>query len=314
MFRNIKVRKSFGAIIKVIVFIGVCLALYIKLKDFSVEEIEEIHIGNWVYFLTAVGLMIVNWGIELIKWSLITKPFRENRRKIVLVRSLFAGIATGIVTPNRLGNFLGRMLYFKGKKRILAALGTLYGNLAQFIATLIFGSIGLYAIGDELLTIDQLYLLKATLVIVFCLSFFIYIVFAFGPRIFLFLYRKHRNTVQILQEQLHDISFILLLLSVLRYMVFISQFGFLLLTFGAEYSENLIYALYLHFAITSILPSLIMGKLVIRETVALVILSSFIPNSAIIIVSSLSLWVINLGIPSLIGLYFLMNKKIVDVV
>ncbi len=314
VFGNIKIRKSFGVVIKVVVFIGVLCALYTQLSDISLNDFRKITIHNWSYLIAAIALVSLNWGIEFIKWRLITKPLLAEGKSRLLFRSLFAGIATGIVTPNRLGNFVGRMLYFKGKKRILAALGTLYANLSQFIATLIFGAIGLYAVGEKLLSNDQLYFLKITLVIVLSSAFFVYIIFAFGPRIFLFLYRRHKNTVAVLQDHLHDYSFILLLLSLLRYIIFVSQFGFLLLAFGASYSDELIYALYLHFMITSILPSLLFGKLVIRETVALIILGSFIADDALIIFSSLSLWIINLGIPSLLGTYFLFSKRNVNVI
>ena len=314
MFIDIKIRKSFGALIKVIVFIGICYALYIQLAKISITDFKDLHVSNWVYFILAVFLVLLNWGIELIKWMIIINPISKEHSRSTLIKSLFAGIATGIVTPNRLGNFLGRMLYFYGRKRILAALGTLYANLAQFLATLIFGAIGFYSVGDQLIGEYNHFLLKAFLITALCLSFFLYIIFAFGPEIFKFMYRKYQNTVTILQEQLKHVSFILLLLSLLRYLVFISQFGFLLMAFGASYSEDLISALYLHFLIISILPSLVMGKLVIRETVALVILGTFIPNNAIIVVSSLTLWAINLGFPALIGLYFILKKRIINVV
>ncbi len=313
MFENIKIRKSFGALIKGIVFIGICYALYLQLSKLSLSDFQTLHVSNWWYLILAVSLVLLNWGVELIKWMIIIKPISKEKSRLTLIKSLFAGIATGIVTPNRLGNFLGRMLYFKGKKRILAAFGTLYANLAQFLATLIFGALGFYSLGDQLIGEYNHYLLKTALIVGLCLSFFLYIIFAFGPELFKFMYRKYQNTVDILQGQLKHVSFILLLLSLLRYLVFISQFGFLLLAFGASYSEDLISALYLHFLIISILPSLIMGKLVIRETVALLILGSFIPNNAIIVVSSLTLWAINLGFPSLIGLYFILKKRIVDV-
>lgn len=313
MFRNIKIRKSFGALIKVIVFIGICYALYIQLAKLSIADFEELNISNWTYFLIAVFLVFFNWGVELVKWMIIIKPISNEHSSATLIKSLFSGIATGIITPNRLGNFIGRMLYFKGRKRILAALGTLYANLSQFLATLIFGAVGFYSVGDQLIGEENHFILKAVLITAISMSFFLYIIFAFGPEIFKFMYRKYQNTVDILQEQLKHVSFILLLLSLLRYLVFISQFGLLLLAYGADYSEDLISALYLHFLIISIMPTLIMGKLVIRETIALLILGSFIPNQAIIVISSLTLWVINLGIPSLIGLYFILKKRIVNV-
>lgn len=284
-----------------------------QLQKINLSAFDAIAIHNWWYIIIAVALFVLNWGVELLKWYLITKPLVSENNTKKLIQSLFAGISTGIITPNRIGNFVGRMLYFKGRKRTMAALGTLYGNLAQFIATLIFGSIGFYAVGNVLLTSENQSILKVALVTILCLSLFLYIVFPYGPELFRMFYKKHRNTMNALREQLRHISFFLLVLSLTRYLVFITQFGLLLLAFGADYSEDLINALYLHFVITSILPSLIMGKLVIRETVALIVLGSFVSNNAIIILSSLSLWMINLGVPALIGLIILLRKRIADV-
>lgn len=313
MFQNIKIRKSFGALIKALVFIGVCYVLYNQLRKISYQDIAFLEIKHLGLIFVSIALVVFNWGIELVKWMIITKPFRGDNNSITLAKSMFAGISTGIITPNRIGNFLGRILYFSGKSRILAALGTLYTNLSQFIATLLFGTLGIYYLGAQLLDPNQLYLIQVALYVALCISLLIYFGFAFAPQLFSKFYRKHQNTTELLHAQLSKKSALLLLLSLLRYLVFVTQFGFLLLAFGVSYSEELIAALYLHFVITSLTPSLIFGKLVIRETVALLLLGVFVGNPAVIILASLSLWVINLGVPALIGLFFLSQKRIANV-
>jgi hypothetical protein len=100
-------------------------------------------------------------------------------------------------------------------------------------------------------------------------------------------------------------------MSMLRYLIFVVQFILVLLSFGVDFSFSLVLAVFLLYLLTTLTPSLIFGKLFVRETVALLILSAFVSNPVVIIVSSLSLWGMNLGVPSLLGLFFLVKAKTV---
>jgi hypothetical protein len=51
------------------------------------------------------------------------------------------------------------------------------------------------------------------------------------------------------------------------------------------------------------------GKLVIRESISIWILSQYIENTGIILISSILLWCINQGIPAIIGFPFLKMQK-----
>jgi uncharacterized membrane protein YbhN (UPF0104 family) len=260
----------------------------------------------------AILLVPINWGLEFWKWLYTVKTMDANVHTSQVTQSLLAGISTGFVTPNRLGNFIGRMLYFKGRKSALLILGTLYGNLAQFIASLIFGVVGFILVGSIVFDIDKESHFSSWLLFVGVFSVFLFAFYPLLPIERLKWFKRYLNVLAKFRLKAKKIALPLLFLSLIRYLVFVLQFSLLLIAFGANYSHELIYGLYLHYLIVTLTPTLIFGKLIVRETVGLFVLSSFVFNPAIIIAASLFLWLINLGIPALVGLYFLVKVKYVS--
>ena len=66
----------------------------------------------------------------------IKRDILENPRKAV-----FLGITVSIFTPNRIGEFGGRIFCLKSADRIKGVIITILGNVAQLLVTIIFGSI-----------------------------------------------------------------------------------------------------------------------------------------------------------------------------
>ena len=64
----------------------------------------------------------------------------------VAFKAAFAGNATGAFTPNRIGGFVGRVMYLPKEQVLTGTLNTFVGNLAQFLSTIIFGIISAIAI------------------------------------------------------------------------------------------------------------------------------------------------------------------------
>lgn len=314
MFENLKVRKSLLRSVKILTLIIILWLFYTQISRFTAKDLAELHIVRLDYLVYAVLLLLVNWGLEFVKWRwtvscISTKPFSKK----VLI-SMLAGIATGIVTPNRIGNFIGRMLYFKGGMRGFLILGTLYGNLSQFICTIFFGVIGFIAIGTSVLG-NYFSDLSIVIGLFFSItSLFIYLFYPFVPIQKITFFKKYLNLLSRFQRIAKRLLVPLLLLSALRYLVFVLQFTLLLIAFGASYSHDLINGLYVMFFITTLIPSFILGKLFVRETISMLIIGALVPNIAIVITASLTLWLINLGIPSLIGFYFLSSSKLKEYV
>ena len=56
--------------------------------------------------------MCLNWSIEAIKWRLLIKKMQPITF-IEALKGVLSGVAVGTFTPNRIGEFGGRILYLK---------------------------------------------------------------------------------------------------------------------------------------------------------------------------------------------------------
>ena len=311
MIKNIKLQKSLVMALKVLLFIIVLYFFFIQVSILSWSQFESLETPHPFYFILVLVLFFVNWGLELLKWNLILKQSKVSVLFWNSFISMFSGIATGIVTPNRIGNFIGRMIFYKGKVRAQIVLGTLYSNFAQFLATLIFGIIGLSLVKQSIIVVHESKLLVYAFGIpVLSLVFYFLVPFLNLNRIKIF--KSKVNVLTDFQRLAKSLCLPLLQLSSLRFLVFCLQYFLLLLTFGCLGTLELFAGITLFYLLSTIIPSLFLSKLVVRETAGLMVLSYFVENPAIIIISSLILWIINLGIPSLLGLLFILKNKMTN--
>ena len=85
-------------------------------------------------------LMPVNWGLEALKWKLLAgkiEPITYGKS----LQAVVSGLALGVLTPNRVGEFLGRMLSVEKADRREALSASVVGSFSQLIVTLIFGAL-----------------------------------------------------------------------------------------------------------------------------------------------------------------------------
>jgi uncharacterized membrane protein YbhN (UPF0104 family) len=308
-FEKLKVQKSLLWLVKFLVFVFVLYQLVKRLQKISLDDFSSLAIVKPIYIIIAMTLVFVNWGIEALKWYLTIRKIGFKTSNGRIVQSLLSGISTGLITPNRIGNFIGRMLYFKPKKRALVVLGTLYGNLAQFIATVFFGMIGLYFIKNNSIQFEYSDTLIVLSIFLTTLAVLIYFSYPFIWLTNIPILRSKANIIQLFRQSAKRLVIPLLILSGCRYLVFILQFALLLIGFGAMFSHELIYSLFVLYLVSTLTPTLILGKLVVRETLAVLILGTIIFNPLIILAASFSLWLINLGFPAVVGLYFFFKSK-----
>lgn len=308
MIKNIKVRKTFVWTVKLLLFIIVLYLFVEQLSRIEFSQFQTLSLKHPMCFILVLFLLPVNWGLELLKWQRILKINKINYSLKELMYSLFSGVTTGIITPNRIGNFIGRMLFFKGKVRGQLILGTLYSNFAQFLVTLFFGAIGFLFLSQLLFDVYGTTIVNIS-ILISLLSILFYFAVPFVPLNRIRALNRKKNILIEFQSQSKKLVFPLLTISGIRYLVFSTQFLLMLMAFGITPSFMLYAGIFMLYLVSTLTPSLLFGKLVIRETAGLIILSLFIDNSVIIVVSSLLLWFVNLGIPSLFGLVFILRKK-----
>jgi uncharacterized membrane protein YbhN (UPF0104 family) len=266
--------------------------------------------------------MLLNWGLEARKWQMLVKPLQ----KISFLRAFSAvlsGVSFSINTPNRIGEYGGRVLYLKNNRSKLKAIAaTMVGGFSQLIVTIIFGLIGLmYYISKYTLVKGDghfasgfwekilLGVLTVICVLIILLYFRLQIIVAIFEKIpFL---RKARVFIQIIVRYSAGDLERLLLLSACRYMVFSAQYLILLDSLGVEmhwWQGFLMNAVI--YLVMALVPTIAIAELGLRGKVSLYFMGLLSANSPAIIAATVGIWCINLLLPAILGSLLLLGIKI----
>ena len=279
-----------------LIFTGIVLAIiYTQLKKIDWKDLHAISIVEPISLVCALLLTFVNQFLEYRKWK-ATLTFLEESTQTV--QSYLAGVLTGFLTPSLLGNFIGRMYYYPRKKRTQIIVLTFLGNGAQFLASISFGLLAVALLGQEQLNIPRFN--SGIAMGVITLMLLVYFLFDKSPVPI----QKWKTKIIPLLVGTEKVRFKILLFSLLRYLVFSMQYSLLFHAFGIPFSIDLVIWVWQIYFWSTLAPSLWLGKLFIRETIALWILLPIIGHPEIILLSSVSLWIINHGVTALIALPF----------
>ncbi|MEO1416840.1 MAG: lysylphosphatidylglycerol synthase domain-containing protein [Bacteroidota bacterium] len=264
----------------------------------------------------ALLFLPLNLGLETLKWQQLLGD-KENRPSIFqLGKGVLAGISLGIFTPNRIGEYAGRLMFLPKDQRWKGGITTWINRLNQMLITLGAGLGSLYGLKDTLLDFEVngwapwTYLVMIAWIA--CISLAIFL-FAHKwtlqhfplPKIWKLTRSVRAAGESLAWDQLLHVT----LLSLLRYTVFALQYIWLLYAFGFEGSMGMAWHMVtLVFLIKSLAPIASVAELGIREAVALTIMGYWAVSAPTILAATLSLYLINLVCPALVGLYFLIKK------
>ncbi|MEL6671442.1 MAG: lysylphosphatidylglycerol synthase transmembrane domain-containing protein [Bacteroidota bacterium] len=272
--------------------------------------------------LLALLFMPLNWGLEARKWYTTLKPFYPDWAFGQAYRAVLAGLSMGIFTPNRVGEYGGRLLYLPQGHRWEAAIGMLWDRLAQMWVTLLVGALALEAVHHEFgfawqetwaipeSTWFWLRLGSWAAVIGLFLGLFLARVWA-TPLEYLLPKKWVKNKISRALKTLkpHILSR-LLSLGLLRYLVFSTQYYFLLLAFGYEGPVGMAYMMIgLLFLLKSWVPYIAFTELGIREGLAVWIFGAFGVTAFTAVAATFVLYLINLVLPALLGLRAIQQLK-----
>jgi uncharacterized membrane protein YbhN (UPF0104 family) len=248
-------------------------------------------------------LMGGNWGIEAWKWKLLLQPlqFISFGRSI---RSVFTGISISLLTPNRIGEYAGRIIYLQNENKLKGISVNVVSSFAQFIAASIFGILGCiyYLIFQDAewylpyVLIGSIAILSALVVLYFTLQSSIIWLEKFT------LMHKLSKYMQEVKTYQTSLLLKIIAMSALRYFVFALQYYLLLQAFDISISFlPAMLSIFLVFWLMAIIPTIAIAELPIRAEISFRILQVFSTNVIGIISASVMLWLINLIIPALIG-------------
>jgi uncharacterized membrane protein YbhN (UPF0104 family) len=306
LFKTKKNQRILFTAVKLIFFAAVLILLYFQFKGYDLSQSDVAVYFPWLIVL-ASALVFPNMLCVFLIWkaSLIKARVEYTRRQ--LIHSFFAGLLTGLLTPNMAGNFIGRMYYFDPQYRTVLVGLTIYGNQAHFIASLLFGLLSLLAIHPNL-WMDSFELIKWPAI---ALAVFAVLIYLFPHRIIPRNWTKWRlNELKDLLRDSGKIGLVFLLYSAIRFVIFSFQFFLVLVALGAPASLSLIFHIWLIYLLTLMAPSLILGKLGVKESISVFVLTTLGIDPFIILFASLYIWLINTFAPAFLGLLITKDRSI----
>ncbi|MCB0497501.1 MAG: flippase-like domain-containing protein [Cyclobacteriaceae bacterium] len=249
---------------------------------------------GWIVAAT-LALMLVNWWLEAKKWQMVARPF-----KLLSIVQAFKAIVTSVsldaVLPFGSGAVAGKVLSLKEENRNNVLLPVVLAQGLQSFWTVVLGSFGLYQLA-QLTHLSKLYTIN-----LWQAGF----IFLLGVSVVIVL-RLRSKWLQALS--LYSASDWLRLagLSFLRYLVFLIQLIALAQFLSPEIS---LYTLlgcstWMFFAKTIVPKPGHIGALGIRGASAIFFLNLAGYPYAGFVLATFVLWIINLAIPSLAGLFFI---------
>jgi uncharacterized membrane protein YbhN (UPF0104 family) len=252
-----------------------------------------------------------------VKWKLAVQKI-QRVGFFTAFKAVLSGVSFSVTTPNRVGEYLGRVLYMDEGNRIKAISLTITGSISQLLVTLVMGFAGLMILRSP---IENSQMISS-----FWIDVMLYGVFGVTLILTLFYFRLSWLVKWIdrlpgakrwawLIDTLEDFNATLLLqllsLSALRFFVFIVQYYLLFRLFDVEVSLwHCWSAVSVSFLVMAIIPTIaLFTDLGLRGTVILKLLGLFSGNSLGIGLTAMSIWFINLIIPALAGSLLILGIK-----
>lgn len=280
--------------------------------DNFVSLLNTLSLTDVYVVLTCVFLlMFLNWFIEALKWKFLVGRV-EKISTWKAVESVFCGLTWAVFTPNRIGEFGGRVFFLSPRKRIMGLVAMSVGAFGQLVVTNVLGSLALLWFIIRFADLNPFVDFGlGFLILIYCSFFFLFyfnIQWVYGLlKKINFLKRFNRFFIVFSRYKYADI-FQILIYSLSRYLIFTTQYFIIIHFLIPEIKAiDMVMILFVFYFIQSSLPSLDMLDLGVRASVATYFFA-FVTNQEIAIMAAIaSIWMINLIIPAIFGSVFVLK-------
>jgi hypothetical protein len=290
-----------------------------RLSDMWIEFKRHLEGANWLVLLSVIALMPINWLAETEKWYQFVRHYEPMPRRVA-VMAVLAGVSLSLFTPNRVGEYGGRILFVRPENQWRAIIANLVGNFCQFMVLLGLGIIGAAYTVSRFLLIDRTYAVWIIVAASIVFLGMIWVYFNLEGLLRILRRMPYFNEIKWIGKRLRlDVlrsfnrSELLDILrwALIRYVVYTLQYYLLLRFFGIEADlVGGIAGIAGLFLLQTSIPLPPMTGLMARGNLAVVLWSQFGANELAALAATFSLWVINLILPALIGTFCLLHVNI----
>lgn len=319
---SLKPAKKFLFWGKILLFVGliayVSYVLHQQPFDWVVVQRQLRTVAHPEYW--AAGLLLltpVNWGFEALKWQILLRRVHPVNLWQAY-QGVLAGVSLGFALPAQLGDTAGRVLSLRDHRTEAVGASLVSGGM-QFYVAIVFGAI---AWPIHLAQVPERSApAGALLLVLLALLAGLGIVFGLVRRpLLIWLERRtalRRFTSYWIVAQQYDDREIAQALAVaaLRYLTFSLQFYLAMRLIGITLPFDVAAAgIGLVFLVKTIAPAFnLLSDLGIREAAALWVFTPFGIPASVLLTTTLTLWLVNVLLPVLVGLIWVWKLKLQSV-
>lgn len=318
MFIQIKSLAQLLRILKFVVILIICGLLYYQVAHgkgyealISSWESQSIY-WDFRFLILSIILMPANWFLESKKWQILMSPHVVLSLNDAL-KTVLSGIALGIATPARIGEYGGRLLTSDPNHKPQVISATLLGSIAQNLCNVVMGLVFSYYFLKSIFNVTYSDHITFSIAVGLQIGILIFIYYKL-PKVAKFVERflKWKYFLKISSKlkslDLYTVPLLnkIILISLLRYSIYFTQYLLILKFLGVQNDflelSGGIASIYL---IQTGIPLPAFLSILARGELAILVWSSLGIVELTALVATFILWFVNLIFPSLVGLVIL---------
>ncbi|KIO53851.1 lysylphosphatidylglycerol synthase domain-containing protein [Flavobacterium hibernum] len=248
-------------------------------------------------------LSVLNRYFEILKWQNLAKVIHEISF-LEATKQVLAALTAGIFTPNGVGEYAGKALFYPKSEAKKVVFLNLICNGIQMILTIIFGIFGLmyFNVNYNVITTKTVAILFGGFILVLIVLFSLKKIKIKGYSI-----EKLVHKINEIPKSVHRKN---ILFGILRYLVFSHQYYFLFLAFDVELPYFILMATIASvYFLASSLPTFQFLDFAVKGSVAIYFFGILGVNEWIVVFISTLMWFLNVVLPVVLGSYFVLNFK-----
>jgi len=307
-----KTKQFFFVLIKLAIVVGASYYIYNRLAnndelDFRVFidflSKNDVFTSKNVFFV--LFLTVFNWFFEILKWKELVSTIKKISFFEATKQSLSA-LTASLFTPNRIGEYGAKAIYFTKRFRKRILLLNLLGNVFQMSITILLGVIGLYYFVTAYnIEISSHRISRFGIMLIIIIGFSIFGVTQKKFKIKGFSIERIRSFIKDISLQKKILVFAY---SVIRYAIFSFQFYFLLTLLGAEPNyKDIMIGITSMYLLSSIIPTIFIFDVVVKGSIAVYVFGYLGINELTVLCVVTLMWILNFVLPSVFGSFHVLN-------
>jgi hypothetical protein len=300
---------------KLSIVVGAFYFIYWKLtqnENLQFNEFISFLKINDIFSLKNIVFLLIlssfNWFFEILKWQHLVKIVKPISFYVALEQSL-GGLTASLITPNRIGEYGAKAVYYSKAFRPKIVLINLLGNMSQMTITTVFGLVGfMIFLNRYSIAINYNHLIIIIVLVLVTSLIAVFIIKHKDFKIKGFSLTRVINFIKNIPLKTHGIN---LALALIRYVIFSFQLYYLLTIFGIHisYSEAMVVITSMYF-LASIMPSISIFDVIIKGSIAVFLFDYVQVNELTVLCSITLMWLLNFVLPSVFGSYYVLNFKL----